>query len=127
MLNKAVLIGRLTKQPELMQSKNGKKVIQFTLAVNSNNKEGNTNFINCVAWEKTAELIATYLAKGSMLAVEGEIRTRTYEDKSGRNVFVTEVLVNAIHFLEKKEAVSTQKEQQPTYEDNPWDNPDLPF
>lgn len=123
MLNKAILIGRLTKDPELMQSKNGKKVIQFTLAVNRD--KDNSDFIACVAWEKTAELIAQYLKKGSQLAVEGEIRTRSYDDKAvaNRKVYVTEILVKSIYFLESKKA---EPQPQPTY-DNPWDNPDLPF
>ena len=125
MLNKAILIGRLTKDPELMQSKNGKKVIQFTLAVNRD--KDNSDFIACVAWEKTAELIAQYFKKGSQLAVEGEIRTRSYDDKAvpNRKVYVTEVLVKSITFLESKKAEPQQQPQ--TYDDNPWDNPELPF
>lgn len=125
MLNKAILIGRLTKDPELMQSKNGKKVIQFTLAVNRD--KDNSDFIACVAWEKTAELIAQYFKKGSQLAVEGEIRTRSYDDKAvpNRKVYVTEVLVKSITFLESKKAEPQQQTQ--TYDDNPWDNPELPF
>lgn len=118
MINKAILIGRLTKDIELMQSKNGKKVVQFTLAVNRD--KDNADFINCVAWEKTAELMNQYLQKGALIGVEGTIRTRQYQDKTDRTVFVTEILVNQVQFLESK-----QKTQQSS--NYSIDDDELPF
>lgn len=119
MINKAILVGRLTKDIELMQSKSGKKVVQFTLAVNRDKE--NSDFINCVAWEKTAELMNQYLQKGSLIAAEGTIRTRQYQDKTDRTVFVTEILVNQVQFLESK-----PKTQQQSSNYNIGDD-DLPF
>jgi single-strand binding protein len=95
-MNNIVLIGRITKDPELKYTNNGKGNTRFTLAVQRNKDE--TDFINCVAWEKTAENIAEYFKKGSQIAVQGAIRTGSYE-KDGRTVYTTDVWVYKFDFL----------------------------
>ena len=110
MINRVVLVGRLTKEPELRTTPSGAKVCQYTLAVNRNRKaEGqpDADFINCVSWNKTAELMNQYLSKGALIGVEGRIQTRNYDDNSGRKVYVTEVITDSVQFLESK-----QKAQQ---------------
>lgn len=99
MINTVVLTGRLTKDIELRRTTSGKTCTSFTLAVNRNKKE--TDFINCVAWDKVAELLERYTHKGSQIGVEGRIQTRNYDDRNGKKVYVTEVLVNSISFLDK--------------------------
>ena len=98
MINNVVLTGRLTKEIELRRTTSGKTCTSFTLAVNRNKQE--TDFINCVAWDKLAELLERYTHKGSQIGVEGRIQTRNYDDKNGKKVYITEVLVNSISFLE---------------------------
>lgn len=98
MINNVVLTGRLTKDIELRRTTSGKTCTSFTLAVNRNKQE--TDFINCVAWDKLAELLEQYTHKGSQIGVEGRIQTRNYDDRNGKKVYVTEVLVNSISFLE---------------------------
>lgn len=117
-MNSVNLIGRLTRHPELKQTNSGKSVCQFTLAVNKFvNGEKQSDFISCVAWNKTAENISMYLSKGSQLAVEGSIQTRTYEDGNGTRKYVTEVVVAQVHFLDNKSkennAGTYQQQSQP--------------
>ena len=95
-MNNIVLIGRITKDPELKYTNNGKGNTRFTLAVQRNKDEA--DFINCVAWEKTAENIAEYFKKGSQIAVQGAIRTGSYE-KDGRTIYTTDVWVYKFDFL----------------------------
>lgn len=106
MLNNTVLIGRMTKDPELRYSQAGKAVASFTLAVERNFKNANgekeADFIPCVQWGKGAEFTAQYTQKGSLVAVEGRIQVRKYEDKNGQNRWVTEVVAENVRFLERK-------------------------
>ena len=105
MINRVVLVGRLTKEPELRTTPSGAKVCQYTLAVNRNRKaEGqpDADFINCVSWNKTAELMNQYLSKGALIGIEGRIQTRNYDDNSGRKVYVTEIITDSVQFLESK-------------------------
>lgn len=110
MINKVILVGRLTQEPQMRKTTTGRSVCSFTLAVSRpkrQNTQTNTpdaDFINCVAWEKTAELICNYLHKGSQIGVEGRIQTRNYDDPNipNRKVYVTEVLCENITFLESK-------------------------
>ena len=101
MINNVVLTGRITKDIELRRTTSGKVCTSFTLAVNRNKQE--TDFINCVAWDKVAELLERYTHKGSQIGVEGRIQTRNYDDRNGKKVYITEVLVNSISFLDKLE------------------------
>ena len=107
MINNVILVGRLTKDIEIRQTTSGSKTANFTLAVNRTSKKDgqqDADFINCVAWNKTAELMAQYLHKGSLIGVEGRIQTRSYENQQGQKVYVTEVLVNMIQFLGSRNA-----------------------
>lgn len=122
-MNSVNLIGRLTKDPEIRMTQSGTKNCSFTLAVNRMvKKEGypDADFINCVAWNKMAELMAQYLHKGSQIGVEGRIQTRNYENKQGTKVYVTEIFVNSIQFLGSKK----QEENNGYYPDvQPQYNP----
>jgi single-strand DNA-binding protein len=102
-MNKVILIGNLTKDPELRYTPNGVAVATFTLAVNrprpNQAGEREADFINIVAWQKLADLCATYLRKGRQAAVEGRIQTRSYDNKEGKRVYVTEVVAENVQFL----------------------------
>ncbi|MCV66948.1 single-stranded DNA-binding protein [Listeria monocytogenes] len=106
MMNRVVLVGRLTKDPELRYTPAGVAVATFTLAVNraftNQNGEREADFIQCVVWRKPAENVANFLKKGSMAGVDGRIQTRNYEDNDGKRVFVTEVVAESVQFLEPR-------------------------
>jgi single-strand DNA-binding protein len=108
MMNRVVLVGRLTKDPDLRYTPNGVPVATFTLAVNRSftNQQGEreTDFINCVVWRRPAENVANFLKKGSLAGVDGRIQTRNYEGQDGKRVYVTEVLAESVQFLEPKNA-----------------------
>ena len=100
-MNKVILMGRLTRDPEMRQSQQGTPVVSFTLAVDRRfAKEGqqNADFISCVAWSRLAEFICKYFHKGSMIAVTGRLQSRTYDDKDGKRQYVTEVVVDEAYF-----------------------------
>ena len=106
-MNKAILVGRLTKDPELKMTENTKReVCQFTIAVNrpytNDDGERKADFINCVVWDKLAENLSKYQKKGNQVAVEGRIQTRNYDGKDGKKVYVTEVFVSNVTFLDSK-------------------------
>ncbi len=122
MINSAILVGRLTKDPEIRMTQNGTKNCSFSLAVNrAVKKEGqpDADFINCVAWNKTAELMAQYLHKGSLIGVDGRIQTRSYNNQQGQKVYVTEVVVQSLTFLEPKK----QESDSGYYPDEPTSDP----
>jgi single-strand DNA-binding protein len=101
-MNSAVLIGRLTKDPETRFTPSGTQVTLFTMAVDRIGKKDETDFINIVAWAKTAELCEKYLSKGKQAAVRGRIQTRNYETGDGKKVYVTEVVADEVKFLTPK-------------------------
>ena len=102
-MNKAIIMGNLVRVPEIKYTQNDKAVANFTVAVNEGHGDKQkTTYINCVAWEKTAEAIGNYLDKGSKVLVDGKIQVRNYENQEGKKVYVTEVLVKEIEFLSKK-------------------------
>lgn len=113
MLNRVVLVGRLTKDPDLRYTENGNAVANFTVAVNRpfSNQQGEreVDFINCVIWRKQAEALANYTSKGSLIGVDGRIQTRSYDNQEGKRVFITEILAEAVQFLEFK----NNKEKEP--------------
>ena len=140
MINRAVLAGRLTREPELRTTGNGIYVTQFTLAVNRphyNCKESGADFISCVAWRKTAEVVKDFCHKGSLIGVDGRIQTRTYNNKNGEKVFITEVVADNISFLESKKdansnvnAAANNNASEGPFEDNgsiEITDADLPF
>lgn len=111
MLNKAILIGRITKDLELKMSVNGNSYINFTLAVNGFKKE-DVNFITCKAFNKKAETMANYLGKGSLIAIEGSIVTGSYENMQGQKVYTTDVFVNDFNFLQSKSENQANRNEQ---------------
>lgn len=97
-----VLIGRLTRDPELRKTQSGTSVCSFTLAVNRRQNQDGTqdaDFINCVAWNKLADNIQLYQKKGNQLGIEGRINTRSYDNQQGQKVYVTEVVAENVEFL----------------------------
>lgn len=103
MINKAILMGRLTRDPELRHTGSGTPVCSFSVAIdNGYGDNRSTDFINCVAWNKTAEFVDKYFTKGRMIIVIGRIQTRTWEDRDGKKNYVTEVVASEVAFGESK-------------------------
>lgn len=115
MINNVVLVGRLTKDPDLKYTGSGTAVATFTLAVNRNftNQSGEreADFINCVIWRKPAETLANYAKKGVLIGVTGRIQTRSYDNQQGQKVYVTEVIADNFQLLESKNSNSGQNTQ----------------
>lgn len=107
-MNKVFLIGRLTRDPELRYTGSNRAVTQITIAVNRNftnqNGEREADFINVVVWDKAAENLKKYVGKGRMVAVEGRIQTRNYDNNEGKKVYVTEVVAQNVQFLDSRSA-----------------------
>ncbi len=122
MFNLVVLTGRLTADPELKTTPNGITVTTFSIAVSRNYGSGEdrqTDFINIVAWRKTAEFITKYFKKGSMIGIEGSIQTRRYQDKNGNNRTIFEVVANNVQFVESK------RDSAPAVESASFSNADV--
>lgn len=155
MLNRVVLIGRLTQDPELRYTNSGTAVASFSLAVDrprlNQAGERETDFINIVVWQKQAELCAQYLHKGRLAAVDGRLQIRTYDNREGQKVRVAEVVADTVRFLDRADSSSNnagghtgaptprpsdEKQRTPRYEDDPFaddsqmvdiSDDDLPF
>lgn len=112
-MNHVQLIGRLTRDIELKQSPSGISVVRFTLAVNrsfkNNQGEYDADFINCIAYRQTADLMAKYFQKGSQLALSGRIQTGSYDNQQGQRVYTTDVVVNQIYFVGSSQQGSTSQ------------------
>lgn len=123
MINNVVLVGRLTKDPDLRYTNSGSAVATFTLAVNRNftNANGNreADFISCVIWRKPAETMANYAKKGTLLGVTGRIQTRNYESQQGQRVYVTEVVCENFQLLESIKDSNEFKPQNQSSQTNP--------
>ena len=120
MLNRVILMGRITRDLELKQTPSGVPTLSFTVAVDRNfqkqGEERQADFISCVAWRQQAEFISRYFGKGRMIALEGALRTRSYEDKNGTKHFVTEVYVDSVSFTgEAKQQPDDRPAQQQHY------------
>ncbi len=106
MLNKVILMGRFTRDPELRSTPQGVSTCAFSIAVDRNfvrqGEERKADFINCVAWRQTAEFISKYFKKGNMVALEGSIQTRSWDDQDGKKRYATEVIVSQVYFAESK-------------------------
>ncbi|HCZ1565436.1 TPA: single-stranded DNA-binding protein [Staphylococcus aureus] len=117
MLNRVVLVGRLTKDPEYRTTPSGVSVATFTLAVNRTftNAQGEreADFVNCVVFRRQADNVNNYLSKGSLAGVDGRLQSRNYENQEGCRVFVTEVVCDSVQFLEPK---NTNDSQQDLYQ-----------
>lgn len=111
MINRVVLTGRLTRNPELKTTQNGLSVASFTIAVNRQftDSQGNrgADFINCVIWRKSAENLCKFTHKGSLIGIDGRLQTRSYDNNNGQKVFVTEVVVDTFSLLEPKNESQT--------------------
>lgn len=113
MLNKVILMGRLTRDPELRHTGNEKAVCSFTIAVDNGYGENRqTDFINCVAWNQNAEFVSKYFSKGMMIIVIGRIATRTWEGQDGKKHYSTEVVANEVSFGESKRSQESDAEQE---------------
>ncbi len=127
MINRAVLTGRLTKDPELRYTQSGTAVTSFTLAVDrqfrNQNGDREADFINCVVWRKSAENFANFTRKGSLVGIDGHIQTQNYENQQGQRVYVTEVIVDNFALLESRNSQEggynqQQNNQQGNYPSN---------
>lgn len=148
MLNHVSIMGRLARDPELRTTTSGKSVVSFTIATDRNSKDANgqnqTDWIRMTAWKKTAEFICKYFQKGSMIAIDGRLQSKTYQDKNGNNRTDMEVVVEEVNFVGAKSASNADSNaqpaarQQPTAQpqtapqfedisDDPDLDPDLPF
>lgn len=149
MINRVVLVGRLTKDPELRYTPNGVAVTNFTLAVDRpfTNQQGEreADFIRITVWRRQAENVANYLSKGRLAGVDGRIQTRNYENNEGRRVFVTDVVGENVQFLDSKGSANSSSQatggednnqNSPQYNDDPFagdgkpidiSDDDLPF
>ncbi len=132
MLNRIVLIGRLTRDPELRFTQSGKAVCQFILAVDRpfSGQDGNreADFIDIVVWNKLGENCAQYLAKGRMAAVDGRLQIRSYEGNDGQRRYVTEVIADKVVFLSpRSEGGAAADNQQQSFYDMPLSSDELPF
>lgn len=132
-MNKAILMGRLTKEPELRATSNGVSVCTFTLAIERKfkDKSGNrlTDFIPCVTWRQQADFVSRYFSKGQRVAVIGSIQPRSYEDQSGQKRYITEVIVEEIYFADGKRDVNDdyQRQEEDLYYETSDDPTSLPF
>ncbi|CAI6329615.1 single-stranded DNA-binding protein (plasmid) [Bacillus subtilis] len=133
MLNRVVLVGRLTKDPELRYTPGGKAVATFTLAINRTytNQQGEreADFIQCVVWKRLAENVANYLKKGSLAGIDGRLQTRNYENQQGQRVYVTEIICESVQFLDSKNSNNNanQSQQDQQYQQKKNENFRDPF
>ena len=121
-MNKVFLIGRLSRDPELRHTTSGMAVCQINVAISRRTGQGRdpeTDFINVVVWDKQAENVAKYLAKGRQVAVEGRIQTRSYDNNEGKKTYVTEVVANNVEFLG---SVNDNPRSSSPVEENPFDS-----
>lgn len=107
MINRVVLAGRITKDPELRKTSSGLSTVSFTIACNRRFSKDQTDFISCVAWRQSADFLANYVRKGALIGVEGSIQTRNYENRQGQRIYVTEVLAEHVQILESKNSQRT--------------------
>ena len=125
MINRVVLVGRMTRDPELRRTNSGAAVTSFTLALNRNYNSADgqqADYINCVVWNKVAENVERYCSKGSLVGVEGRLRSRSYDNAQGQKVYVVEVVCDSVQFLETRAARERAQQQQPQVsQDNFYD------
>ena len=134
-LNKVILGGRMTADPELKQTPQGISVTSFSIAVNRRGKDSQTDFINCVAWRQTADFICRFFKKGSSICISGSIQTRTWNDQQNNKRYATEIVAEEAYFVDAKadapagfggEAPVFQSQDAPKLEEVASDD-DLPF
>ncbi|PDY14131.1 single-stranded DNA-binding protein [Bacillus pseudomycoides] len=125
MMNRVLLVGRLTKDPDLRYTPNGIAVATFNLAVNrtytNQSGEREADFISVVTWRKQAENVANFLKKGNLAGVDGRLQTRNYEGQNGKRVYVTEVIAENVQFLEPRNRnVNNLEPNKPRFNNNPF-------
>ena len=124
-MNRVDLVGRLTRDPELRHTTSGRAVCQLNLAINrtftNQNGEREADFINVVVWDKQAENVSKYVTKGRLVSVEGRLQSRSYDDKDGKRVYVTEVVANSVQFLSTGNANNSNNGGYNSLESNPFD------
>lgn len=132
-LNKVVLGGRMTADPELKQTPQGVSVTSFSVAVNRRGKDAQTDFINCVAWRQTAEFICKFFKKGSSICISGSVQTRTWNDQQNNKRYATEIVADEAYFVDAKaegsfgaDAPAFQTQDGAKFEEVAGDD-DLPF
>lgn len=130
MINNVVLVGRLTRDPEVRKTTSGLSVCQFTVACDRIRKKDSTeqqqaDFINCVAWRGSADFLGSYARKGYLVGVEGRIQTRNYDDRDGKRVYVTEVVCDSVQLLESKK--KDQEQQSSSSQPQSYASNDLPM
>lgn len=124
MINRVVLVGRLTKDPELKYTPSGVPMTRFTVAVNRFKKEGEeqqADFIGCIAWRKQAENLANFMKKGNLIGLEGRIQTGSFEGQDGKRVYTTDVVADSIQFLERNN--TQQSQSQPNQQTQQYSQP----
>lgn len=128
-MNRIILSGNLTKDPELKQTNNGTTICAFTVACNRKFKDANgnrvTDFLNCVAWRQTAEFVAKHFSKGKAILVEGTLQTRSYDAQDGSKRYATEVICDNVEFCGHKTEGRSAEPQNDGF--TPVDDEDLPF
>lgn len=126
-MNKAFLVGRLTRDPELRYLSNNTPVANFTIAINrlftNQSGEREADFINIVVWRKQAENVKKYLTKGSLVGIDGRIQTRSYENQEGKRVYVTEVVADNVQFLDSKG--QRELNEEPSIAPQDFENQDI--
>lgn len=127
MLNHSTIMGRLVRDPELRRTNSGKAVCSFTIACDKPGKDSGASFIDCVAWEKTADFINNYFLKGSLIVLEGRLESRQYDTKDGQKRTVLEVVVSQAHFCERKKEETPMQTTAPGNFDLLANNDPLPF
>ena len=135
-LNKVILGGRMTADPELKQTQQGTAVTSFSIAINRKGKDAQTDFVNCVAWRQTAEFICRFFKKGSSICISGSIQTRSWNDQQNNKRYATEVVAEEAFFVDSKtdvampsaygDAPTFQTQQEPKFEEISNDD-ELPF
>ncbi len=124
-MNKVILVGRITKDPEAKLTTNQTQYCNFTVAVDRRFKDADGNrqadFISCVAWQKTAAFVQKYFRKGNKIGLVGSIQTRSYVDKNGQNRFITEVVVDEAEFVESISNGEAKTEAKPSSDEMPFE------
>lgn len=128
MINRVILVGRLTKNPEIRKTPNGASICKFTLAVSRKVKsqgQPDADFISCVAWNKTADLMYQYLKKGSLIGIDGRLQTGKFTNNNGETIYTCDVMVESLQFLDKKEETQNNgvnQEREMTFSEGgyPW-------
>ena len=127
-MNQCVLLGRITKDIELKQTQSNKNYTRFTIAVPRKTKDKEVDFISCLAWDKTAEFMQKYLKKGNQICISGRIQTGQYDDKDGKRVYTTDVVVEELDIIwDKKEEKTVEDLGTRQFEEALINDDSLPF